>query len=214
MADNYLDKKMEDLRSGRLTQTAGKRHAPQKGVWCVDFPCRRVLVTNGTSATGAAVITEFCRTGCKVAFFAEDAVAGKEMARTSGARFIQCDVADVDGVRSAVDGLVKAWRDIDIIVNTASEPADALLEMVASHRDRLPYPNDFGGRLIDVVCSDAVGVKEMKGIAAKYGITVNLVIAGVENVPVQTVAKLCAFLSAPGSEYINGADIAVGDKNG
>ena len=213
MADNYLEKKMEDLRSGRLTQSTGKRLTSQKGMWCVDFPCRRVLVTDGTGATGRSVVTEFCRAGCKVAFFAGDAAAGKDVAGTTGARFVHCVVADMDSVKMAVDGLVKAWRDIDIIVNTASEPADALLGILASHRDRLPYPNDFGGRLIDVIPTGSGGSKEIEGIAAKYGITVNRVITAEGCVPVQTVAKLCVFLSAPGSEFIDGADIAVGSRD-
>ncbi len=210
MADNYLEKKMEDLRSGRLTQTAGRRAASQKGVWCVDFPCRRVLVTDGACAAGMAVITEFCRTGCKVAFFAKDAAAGKEIAAATGARFVLCDLAERDSMTKAVDGLVKAWRDIDIVINMAAEPTDELLEIIASHRDKLPYPNDFGGRWIDVASSAAAGlIPEMEETAAKYGMTVNRVIAAEECASGLTVARLCVFLSAPGSEMIDGAEITV-----
>ena len=211
MADNYLEKKMEDMRSGRLAHIAGKRGVSQKGMWCVDFPCRRVLVTDGTGVMGRTVINEFCRIGCRVAFLSEDVAMGKEIAQATGARFIQCVTADAAGLESAIDGLVKAWRDIDIIVNVAFDRMQELLAAVGRHRERLPYPNDYGGRLINVVPSSATAklCYDTLKIVRKYGFTVNIIAVKDDGTAAQAVARSCVFLSAPGSESIDGSEIVV-----
>ena len=139
---------------------------------------------------------------------------GKEIAQATVARFIQCVTADAAGLEIAIDGLVKAWRDVDIIVNVAFDRMQELLAAVGRHRERLPYPNDYGGRLINVVPSSATAklCYDTVKIVRKYGFTVNIIAVKDAVTAAQAVARSCVFLSAPGSESIDGSEIVV-DRN-
>ena len=61
MADNYLERKMEEHRSGsgtpkkKISPVEGKR----PGELTVKFPPRRVLVTDGADGVGGAVVKAF-----------------------------------------------------------------------------------------------------------------------------------------------------------
>lgn len=212
MADNYLEKKMEDLRSGRLTQMS--RAAARKGAWSVDFPCRRVLVTDGACAIGRAVIDEFCRAACKVAFCDTDDERGRATAYATGARFIHGDLRDAAVVAAAVADLGRAWRDIDVIVNTAPGDDGTMLSLlaadIASLRRSLPYPNDFGGRVIDIAGGERRDMDAVRETLCAHRITVNRIVIKDSGVSVRGIAQLCVFLSAPGIEFINGMEIPAG----
>lgn len=209
MADNYLEKKMEDLRSGRLMQMS--RAAARRGAWSLDYPCRRVLVTDGACAIGRAVIGEFCRAGCKVAFCDTDDERGRATAYATGARFIHGDVRDAAVVAAAVADLGRAWRDIDVVVNTAADGDGVLLsllaENMASLRRSLPYPNDFGGRVIDITGEECGDMENAHSVLSEHRITVNRIVIRNRDVSVRCVAQLCVFLSAPGIDFINGVVI-------
>lgn len=209
MADNYLEKKMEDLRSGRLTQMS--RAAARRGAWSLNYPCRRVLVTDGACAIGRAVIDEFCRAACKVAFCDTDEERGRATAYATGARFIYGDMRDAAVVAAAVADLGRAWRDIDVVVNTAAGDDGTLLsllaENMASLRRSLPYPNDFGGRVIDITGKECGDMENARSVLSGHRITVNRIVIKNSDVSAGGVAQLCVFLSAPGIGFINGVVI-------
>lgn len=214
MADNYIEKKMEDMRSGKLARHS-LRPTARKGVWCLDFPCRRVLVTDGACAVGRAVVDEFCRLGCKVAFFDGDTDSGMSTSYATGARFIHGDVRDRECRDTALRGLAGAWRDIDIVVNTVDDGGavlDALADFIAGLREHLPYPNDFGGRIVDVVSDSGGNIGELVGRFAGFRMTMNRIVVKGREMPVAGIARLCVFLSAPGSGFVNGAEIPAGDE--
>ncbi|MDE7381847.1 MAG: SDR family oxidoreductase [Muribaculaceae bacterium] len=173
MADNYLERKMEDLRNGKLSgRSSVLQHTGQrKGVWQLSFPPRRVLVTGGCHGIGLAAVREFLRLGCKVAVFDIDNDAGKLLASENGVRFYQLDLADTDSLENAIYDLFKAWRDIDIIVNNAGigrfhpltessteefdyvqavnmRPAYIISRLWALHRQKFPIISDYTGRMI------------------------------------------------------------------
>lgn len=174
MADNYLERRMEDMRSGKLqSHIAAKRTvAPmKKGYLHIPFPPRRVLVTGGAHGIGLAIVRAFLKADCKVAVFDSDKEAGEKLAAEEGVRFYNVDVADSDAIKSAFSNLIDAWLDIDIIVSNAGvstfkpitdcsieefkhildinlTPAFILAKAWAEHRDRFPLPNPFGGRMI------------------------------------------------------------------
>lgn len=175
MADNYLEKKMEDLRLGKTATTSAsrRRQMPGAGKLCFDFPPRRVLVTGGCNGIGKTIADAYLRAGCKVAVFDIDSDKGAAMARDKGIRFYHVDLSDSRALATAFTDLLIAWRDIDIIINNAGisrflpleecgveqfdhildvnlRPAYILAHMWAQHKRRYPIPSDYGGRIINI----------------------------------------------------------------
>lgn len=138
MADNYLEQRMEDMRSGKLSASlstpggsnSGSMHASsqtnrnsmqtnRKGFLQVAFPARRVLVTGGANGIGLGIVRAYLRAGCKVAVFDIDKKKGEQLAKNEGIRFYHVDLTDAEKVEKAFLNLLHAWRDVDIIVNNA-----------------------------------------------------------------------------------------------
>lgn len=85
MADNYLERKMEEYRAGRRV-TAPRRITPSgQKAGTVTLPIDRLDIFV-TSADGP-LVTAFANTGCKVSFCGDDRRAGMLMAERTGARF-------------------------------------------------------------------------------------------------------------------------------
>ena len=175
MADNYLEQRMEDMRSGKLrgssaSQAAGQ--SPRKGYLQITFPPRRVVVTGGVNGIGLAITRSFLQLGCKVAVFDKD-VAGEEMARREGIRFYRVDLRDAEAVERAFLDLLHAWRDVDIVINNAGvsifkpleesdvtyfdmvmninvRPMFIIANLWAKHKKQYPIPSDYGGRMINI----------------------------------------------------------------
>jgi hypothetical protein len=115
MADNYLERKMEDLRNGRQQQIL---HATaQRKRSSVKVDKRRVFVTGGAHGIGRAIVENFRQKGCRVAFCDKDSKAGTALAQGCGARFIPLDVRDAEALKNCMENLFTDWGDIDVIVN-------------------------------------------------------------------------------------------------
>lgn len=119
MADNYLERKMEDYRSGKSGASKIKRVSttPKQGTVNVKFPPRRVFVTGGASGIGRAIVEAFRKADCRVAFCDIDAKAGMLTAQATGAQFYPVDVRDVNALESCMTRILDTWGDIDVIVN-------------------------------------------------------------------------------------------------
>lgn len=182
MADNYLEQRMEDLRSGKLraslspASTASTSNPRRKGYLQVPFPPRRVLVTGGANGIGLAITRSFLNVGCKVAIFDCDKSQGEALARNEGVRFYEVDLTDAEKVESAFLNLLQSWRDVDIIVNNAGvstfsplaesslsyfdkvidtnlRPIFILANLWAKHKKKYPIPSEYGGRMINISSS-------------------------------------------------------------
>lgn len=119
MADNYLERKMEEHRAGK-THSVSRRLSPsgaRPGTLTVKFPPRRVFVTGGAAGIGRAIVTAFRNAGCRVAFCDTDSKAGTATAQATGAQFHPCDVTDADALTATVNRLLHDWGDIDIVIN-------------------------------------------------------------------------------------------------
>ena len=119
MADNYLERKMEDYRSGKSGGSKTKRVSTtaKSGNINVKFPPRRVFVTGGASGIGKAIVEAFRKADCRVAFCDIDTKAGNATAQATGAQFHPVDVRDADALEACMTRLLEAWGDIDVIVN-------------------------------------------------------------------------------------------------
>lgn len=178
MADNYLEQKMEDMRSGklRLSSPAASPVAPRKGFLQVAFPPRRVLVTGGANGIGLAITRAYLNAGCKVAVFDIDKEHGQQLAQNEGVRFYHVDLSDAKKVEECFLNLLHAWRDVDIIVNDAGissffpltegnlesfdriintnmRPIYILARLWVLHKKQYPIPSDYGGRMINISSS-------------------------------------------------------------
>lgn len=232
MADNYLEKKMEDIRLGKTASTAPhRRQAPGAGRICFDFSPRRVLVTGGCNGIGETITDTYLRAGCKVAVFDTDSDKGFATARDKGIRFYPVDISDSEALTTAFANLLKAWRDIDIIVsNNTPDTALLLAQEWARHKRRYPIPSDYGGRLISILpvahASDpetAPGSVQRALLAAedlsRFGITSNILRLDslsenpatespyTKNAAISRIISKILLLSLPVSAFINGADI-------
>ncbi len=175
MADNYLEQKMEDMRSGKLRSSSSPTPsgAPRKGVLQIPFPPRRVLVTGGANGIGLAIARAYLNAGCKVAVFDIDKERGQQLAQNEGVRFYHVDLSDAKKIEESFLNLLHAWRDVDIIVNDAGissfyplaegtlddfdriintnmRPIYILARLWAIHKKKFPIPSDYGGRMINI----------------------------------------------------------------
>ncbi len=272
MADNYLERKMEEHRSGRLSQkrTPAKPQTQMSGYLHIPFPPRRVLVTGGANGIGLAITRAYLRANCKVAVFDSDKEAGDRLAYAEGARFYHVDISDADKLENAFLNLLKAWRDIDIIINNAgisvfkpltegdlsyfdkvidtnARPIYILARLWARHRSQYPVTSDYGGRMINISSTRHIqsetgteGYSASKGAIAslthslmmslsEFSITVNCISPGWIHTGDEAqltdddhcqhpsrrvgkpddIARACIFLSLPGNNFINGADLII-----
>ncbi len=147
MADNYLEQRMEDLRTGRLRSSLSAASRPSAVK-------RRVLVAAGTTPLGMDIARRYLRRGFRVAIFGFDAEAGREMAYREGVRFHHLPSGeDREATEAAFANLLKAWRDVDIVIiphvaEHQERMAETLAAMWDAHRRRYPIPTDFGGEFI------------------------------------------------------------------
>lgn len=198
MADNYLERKMEELRSGRFSAPCRSSAPSRKGVAQFPFPEKRVLVVGGANGMGLSIVKEYLRAGCRVAVFDSDKEKGDELALKDGIRFHHTDFSDSDSIAAHMSALLKAWRDIDIVVCTLPELCNVVAMEWEEHKRKFPIPSEYGGRLITVGFADECAKSRMK----TYGIVTSAVIPYPtdESTHVE-YARGCIFLSLPTSVH-------------
>lgn len=132
MADNYLEKKMEELRSGRL--------AIKKAIPGIKPKGKRILIAGGCQGAAYEKALEFRRQGHRVAVFDTDEVSGKRIAHDHGVRFHRVDIEDEYAVSNEMLSLLSAWRGIDVVVGT-NETNEKIGEIIRIWKENLPIPD-------------------------------------------------------------------------
>ncbi|MDE5785756.1 MAG: hypothetical protein K2H98_04410 [Duncaniella sp.] len=122
MADNYLEKKMEEHRS-RMAAGASRRrrHVPVTGAGPLVFPERRILVSGEGYPWLNEMVTALRAAGHRVAFMDP---AGNALAQATGAR---CYPWTSDRLADAESDILKHWGGLDITVS-ATRGGDILVE--------------------------------------------------------------------------------------
>ncbi|MDD3037693.1 SDR family oxidoreductase [Bacteroides sp.] len=188
MADNYIEKQQEQYEARKAawkqTQKYGKKKvetSPQikieqssETTSKTDIQRKRVFVTGGAAGIGKAIVSMFCQSRHLVAFCDNNEVAGKKIARETGAIFYRVDVSDKEALEKCFLHILKEWKDIDIIINNAGissfspitetsvedfdkilsinlRPVFILPHLLAIHRKAQTIPNLYG-RVINI-CS-------------------------------------------------------------
>lgn len=86
---------------------------------------RTILVTGGASGIGAALVTQFARQGCRVAFLDIQDQPGEQLARNLAAEgcllplYIHCDLTDLTALRTAAGRVLTTLGTVDVLVNNA-----------------------------------------------------------------------------------------------
>lgn len=107
MADNYLERKMDEYRSGKRAGAPRRLTPTGQKAGTVTFPIDRLEVF--VTSPDTLLITAFANTGCHVSFCGEDRHEGMHIAERTGARFypfpaddalLRTDVPDVIATRN------------------------------------------------------------------------------------------------------------------
>lgn len=140
MADNYLERKMEEHR--RVSQPRKISVGPTKGKLSFNFPPRRVLLFDLDKEITVRLARAYGETGCRVAVYSNYAATNADGSR---------QIKSTNNPDADLSGVLKAWGDIDIVVSSAeTQRLDNVLQAVLTRRESLPYPNDYGLRLIAI----------------------------------------------------------------
>lgn len=120
MADNYLEKKLEEHRS-RMAAGVPRQRRRTPVVLPLTFPERHVLVIAPGNALQGEVVKALRAAGHRVAFIDP---AGRSLAQATGAR---CYPFSPDRIDEVIDDIKRHWGGLDITV-TASPSGGFLVE--------------------------------------------------------------------------------------
>lgn len=128
MADNYLERKMEEYRAGKLSvrpKTVASRSLP-KGKIAVDFPPRTVILAAATvGPLCRAVVKVFIDAGCRVALVSVSHKEATELVRSCGARFYPVAGFSPASLDSVVEDVTSHWSIPDTLISVSDrEGAD------------------------------------------------------------------------------------------
>ena len=85
MADNFLEKQMDDYRNGRRRNPVSHSGGRRPGIYPMKYPPQTVAVLRADLPGGTQLIAQLIQAGATVAFTA--ASAGTTIAQTAGGRF-------------------------------------------------------------------------------------------------------------------------------
>ena len=146
MADNYLEKKMEELHS-RKAGCAPMRVSPaSRHLLTFPFKPLRVLVISRDRHALSQYVKPFQNAGCRVAVISTIDAAETDLPQNHGCRYYA--VGNDEQASPAFSNLIASWRDIDVVVMLDNRPA--MTALLRAHAAARPYPNDWGFPILTV----------------------------------------------------------------
>lgn len=119
MADNYLEKKLEDYRNGRLQSGVNSTYRkPNSQI------TPRAYVAGGCSEAGRSVIAKLRSYGWKVAFCDDNEKAGRDLAQTTGSQFHPIVELTESAIEKSLQTVVDRWGGVDYIILTVANQAE------------------------------------------------------------------------------------------
>lgn len=131
MADNYLERRMEDLRNGKI-------HV-KGGIPGIKPGSRRVIVVGGTKGTALEKVLECRMNGWRVAVLDSDETAGRKMAYQHGVRFHRVDLSDENSIKKETENLLNAWRGADLLIGN-KDACKIISDYIDAWFGSLPIP--------------------------------------------------------------------------
>lgn len=173
MADNYLERKFEEMQMKKISRKTSAAIGKQK-TFSEMTRKKIVFVTGGAKGIGKAIVSAFDPGHYRVAFCDIDEISGNKTAKETGAVFYKVDIRKQEELESCMSKIFEAWGDIDILINNAGvsiftpltdisvDDFDSILStnlrpvfitsrFLAIHRKKLLVPNLYG-RIINI-CS-------------------------------------------------------------
>ena len=105
MADNFLERRMEEMKRGKLL---GRRHSYSAG--------KRVLVLCGDPDMTGKLVKRLRGEGWSVAFAGTDPDFGRSLSQASGSQFHPIDICDFSDLERSLRLLWRVWRGVDLIL--------------------------------------------------------------------------------------------------
>ena len=207
MADNYLERKMEEYRSGKLSARvkSGVSRSLPKGKIAVDFPPRTVILA--AAAIGPvcrAVVKSFIDAGCRVALVSASHKEATELARSFGARFYPVAGFSPASIDSVVEDVTSHWNIPDTFISV-SDGKDAEANNVFLTMDYRGFEQTPGTlRIINIMAGegcDAPGISLNGAPGCSYALLVPDAGDGYASACVSLAAAFSPALLSP---YKNG----------
>lgn len=193
MADNYLERRMEELHAPRRQTTF---NAAQKRTIPWSLPPLRVVVINGCTRTGRETVRQFAEARMRVTAIDPCRETGREMASRLGIRYMEADTSSADALSQAIEVTMKEWRDVDMVIfidshDTGNHLLQAVAKVIGDRRHRYPRVSSYVPRILYVGCGDmSCDVSETEGNVVQR-------IAAKEDTAAETIGRLCLFLAIP-----------------
>lgn len=143
MADNYLERKMEERREGSRRIVRVVQNPP--GTLLVDFPFAAVMVyADCPDERTALLLSRLSSTGCKVGLASADRAAARRLAKARGVMYVP--ETDIDKALELFTGI--AARPDVVIFDT-----DGALSAIVGPGEPLPLGTDVEKALLRLLLS-------------------------------------------------------------
>lgn len=145
MADNYLERKMEELRTGRTGARPTRQYAVKHNMLSFPLKTLRVLIVCDNRKFLLQYADEFRRHDGRVAIFNRRAESDTDLGCGCGCRYY--DISD-NNIEGRFRELTKVWHDIDVVVILDVVPK--MQRCIVNHLESVPYPNDWGMPVLEI----------------------------------------------------------------
>lgn len=112
MADNYLERRMEDYRSGKLSSmrmTSATVKRPSMTL--------RAYVVGGDTELGIRYVRNLRASNWKVAFNDADLKSGRQLAQATGAQHHPVSSENAEAMLCSLKKVLELWGAVDLVVN-------------------------------------------------------------------------------------------------
>lgn len=129
MADNYLEKKMDDYRRGNINTLSRRRSSSGANPSALPILAQRIAIAVENEHLTDALLSLFQQIGgLKVAFVGTDYRKGNQLAQNRGALFVKVPSFSADAVDTLLSQAATRWGGVDALI---SDNADSLTNSVA-----------------------------------------------------------------------------------
>lgn len=146
MADNYLEKKMEELRNRKAGCAPTRVSTASRHLLTFPFKPLCVLVIARDRHAVSQYIKPFQNAGCRVAVVSTIDAAETDLPQNHGCRYYV--IGNDEQASATFSNLIASWRDIDVVVMLDNLPA--MTALLRAHAAARPYPNDWGFPILSV----------------------------------------------------------------